>query len=377
MAKQNSLRKHYFLSILIGNCEGFPWRIFLFLLLISFLPYLGAAFDCSFCLWGEAVGLFEHYGNICFTIALPLVFLFFMRGIHHFDQFISNIDTNLIKDKFERKVKLEEFLQTNWTKDPYEPLKFLFIFGGLTFATVNAIHTLRPESIWKHDVYDSISHIGGYIAQRIFFYVWWGYILPILIYRLSVVVITLNKLFHLVIDTDSLDLQPMHPDNAGGLGRLGKMAWNFNIAILVTVIIPVALYYTHGKNSPLVAGIIVQLILLPVVFFLPLLQLHRAMKIKKESLLLDISKYHKCVSDVLVQKIAKDDKEFVGKYDKAKKAYEEESKLRALYKSLEAIPTWPFDMRTFMQFSSTFLLPVLLPALVWLVKKLIDLLPNT
>jgi len=369
MVKKNSLRKDYFFSMLIGTQEGFPWRIFSFLLLISFLPYLGAAFDRSFFLPGKAVGLFEHYGNICFTIVFPLIFLFGMRGIRYFDQFISNIDTNLIEDKFERKAKLEDFLQTNWTKDPYVPLKFLFIFGGLAFATLNAIDTLRPDDIWGYDVYDSKSHMGGYITQRIFFYVWWGYILPILIYRLSVVVITLNRLFHLVIDTDSLDLQPMHPDNAGGLGRLGKMALNFNITIFLTMAISAALYYTHGYNTPLARGIVVQFLLLPIVFFLPLLQVHRAMKIKKESLLLDISKHYKCVSDVLVQKIAKD--------DKVKEEYEEESKLRTLYKSLEAIPTWPFDMHTIMQFTSTFLLPVFLPALVWLVKKLIGLLPNT
>ncbi len=373
MVKQNSLRKDYFLSILIGNREGFPWRIFSFLLLISFLPYLGAAFDRSFFLPGKAVGMFEHYGNICFTIIFPLIFLFGMRGIRYFDQFISNIDTNLIEDKFERKVKLEEFLQTNWTRDPYVPLKFLFIFGGLAFATLNAINTLRPEEVWSHDVYDSVSYIRGYVAQRIFFYVWWAYILPIFIYRLFVVVITLNRLFHLVIDTDSLDLQPMHPDNAGGLGRLGRMALNFNIAILLTMAISATLYYTHGYNTPLVCGIVVQFLLLPVVFFLPLLQVHRAMRIKKESLLLEISKHYKCVSDVLVQKIAKDDKKFLDKYDKVKEEYEEESKLRALYKSLEAIPTWPFDTRTIMQFTST----ILLPALIWLVRGLKTLLQNT
>lgn len=162
MVKHKSLRKHYFLSILIGNREGFPWRIFSFLLLISFLPYLGAAFDDSFCLCGKPVGMFEHYGNICFTIVFPLVFLFGMRGIHYFDQFISNIRTNLIKDKFESKVKIEKFLHTNWTKDPYVVLKFLFIFGGLTFATLNARNTCIPDKVWCHDVYDSISHIKAF-----------------------------------------------------------------------------------------------------------------------------------------------------------------------------------------------------------------------
>ena len=373
MVKQNSLRKDYFLSMLIGNQEGFPWRIFSFLLLISFLPYLGAAFDGSFFLLGKDVGMLEHYGNICFTIVLPLIFLFGWRGIRYFDQFISTIDANIIKDKFERKVKLEEFLQTNWIKDPYVTLKFLCIFGGLTFATVNAINTFRPEVVWGHDVYDSVRHIRGYIAQRIFFYVWWAYILPIFIYRLFVVVITLNRLFHLIIDTDSLDLQPMHPDNAGGLGGLGRMALNFNVAMLLTMAVSATLYYTHGYNTPLVCGIVVQFLLLPIVFFLPLLQVHRAMKIKKESLLLEISKHYKRVSNVLVQKIAKDDRGFVDKYDKVKEEYEEESKLRALYRSLETIPTWPFDTQTIMQFTST----IILPGLLWLVKGLKSLLQNT
>ena len=68
MVNKNTFRKGFFLSMLIGNRERFPWSIFSFLLLISFLPYLGATFDRSFFLPGEAVGMFEHYGNICFTI---------------------------------------------------------------------------------------------------------------------------------------------------------------------------------------------------------------------------------------------------------------------------------------------------------------------
>jgi hypothetical protein len=212
----------------------------------------------------------------------------------------------------------------------------------------------------------------GYIAQRIFFCVWWGYILPILIYRLFAVVITVNRLFRLMLDTDSLDLQPMHPDNAGGLGRLGKMALRFNVAMLLTMVISTTLYYTHGYNRPLACGIVLQFFLLPTVFFLPLLQVHKAMRIKRESLLLEISKRYKLVSEVLVQTIARDEAVCADKYDKVKEPYEEESRLKALYRSLEAIPTWPFDTRTILQFAST----TLVPALLWLVEVLRSFLEN-
>jgi hypothetical protein len=157
----------------------------------------------------------------------------------------------------------------------------------------------------------------------------------------------------------------MHPDNAGGMGVLGRMALNFNVAILLTMPLTAMLYYTHGYNIPLICGIFVQFLLLPVVFFLPLLGAHKAMRLKKESLLLEISKHYQCVSNVLMQKIVKNDKQFAGQYDKVKEEYEEESKLRAIYKSLETIPTWPFDTRTIMQFTSTFILP----ALIWLIKE--------
>jgi len=373
MIKLNALRKNYVFPLVIGNAGKFPWLIFLFLLLISLLPYLGAVFDRSFFLPDGALGIFKHYGNICFTIIFPLIFVFCIQGIHNFDQFIVNIHANLIKEKFEKKEKIDEFLQTNLTKEPYIFLKFLLIFCGFIFATINAINTLEPVKVWNHDVYDSFRHVGGYISQRIFFYIWWAYILPVLIYRLFVIIIILNRVFRLVIDTDSLNLQPMHPDNAGGLGKLGRMALNFNIAILLTMAISAALYYTHGYNLPLVYGMIVQFLLLPIVFFLPLLRAHKAMKLKKESLLLEISKHYKRVSDTLIQKIVKDDISSVNKYDTIKEEYKEEYQLRELYKSLENIPTWPFDLRTIAQFTSTFLLP----AVIWLIDGLKVFLRNT
>jgi hypothetical protein len=247
MAKLNSLRKDFFISILIGDQNGFSWRLVSFLLLISLLPYLGAIFDHSFFLPGKSVGILKHYGNICFTIIFPLVLLFVIQGIRCFDHFVSNIETNIVKDKYGTKVKLDELLHTILDENRYAFLKILFIIIGFIFATVNAINTLMPEEIWGHDVYDSVNHIRGYIAQRIFFYVWWAYILPIFIYRLFAIVISLNRLFRSVIDTDSLDLQPMHPDNAGGLGELGLI-----LKTDTNLLLSDSAQYPHRRLGPLV-----------------------------------------------------------------------------------------------------------------------------
>ena len=125
MARHDSLRKDYLLSILMGTSDGFPWRILLAFLFISLLPYLGALLDWSFLLTGDAVGMFEHYGNICFTIVFPLIFLFSAQGLRHFDQFMRNTKTILIETNFERKMKVEDFLRVNWTRDSFVPLKFV------------------------------------------------------------------------------------------------------------------------------------------------------------------------------------------------------------------------------------------------------------
>jgi hypothetical protein len=341
------------------NNQKFPWHVFLFLLLVSLLPYLGAAFDGSFFLPEESLGIFEHYGNICFTIIFPLIFICYIRGIRNFDRFVEEININLVEDKREEKIKIREFLRAHWDKKSYIPLKFFCISCGFIFATINAINTLEPEKVWRHDVYDSINHIGGYVAQRIFFYLWWAYLLPVFVYHLIVIVIILNRLFRLIIDANLLRLQPMHPDCAGGLGRLGRMSLNFNVAILLSMAVSAALYYTHGYNLPLLYGIVVQFLLLPVVFFLPLLRVHKAMELKKESLLLDISNCYRHLSDSLIRKIAKGD-------SPAKAEYEEELRLRGLYKAFENIPAWPFDVKTIMKFISTFLLPALLWLIEWL-----------
>jgi len=361
--RHHSLRKEYLFGALMGDGEGPVWRLGAFVLLVCALPYLCAAFDGSFFLPGEALGLLEHYGNVSFTVLCPLALFFVVRGIYRFDQFIANVRTNLKREVLQDSTGLKSLLECNWIRDPARGVKFLFIAVGMAFATANAAWAVRPEAVWGHDVYDSIHFTWGYVGQRVFYYIWWGYILPVCAYRLLVICIVLRRVFRFVASTDSLDLQPMHPDKAAGLGQLGAMAWNFNVAAFLTMGISVALYYSHGFTTPLLCGVSLQVALLPGVFFLPLLPVHRAMKSERESILLSISTQYKRVSDALVDKIAAGPDAATGRLVAVRNEYDEEARLRALYRSLESIPSWPFDVRTVLQFAST-----LLPAVLWLVK---------
>ena len=87
---------------------------------------------------------------------------------------------------------------------------------------------------------------------------------------------------------------------------------------------------------------------------------HTAMTAKKEALLLEVSKHYQRVSVVLMQKLAGTDERSLDEYSEVKEEFEKEFGLGGLYRSLERMPTWPFDMRTIAQFSLSIVLPVVL-----------------
>jgi len=353
----NPLLRHPILRDAIRSSTDIPPILFACLAVVSLLPFVAAAADGSFLLKGSGVGLFEHYGNMSFALVLPLTFLFAYRGILSFSEFACSFESCIVRDKFEKDGSLEVFLDRYLRKDILRWLFWLFAVVGCGYAFCNAWNTTHPTDVWGHDVYDSIYHPWGYVAQRIFFFVWWGYLLPVLCYRLVTIVVILHGLFTRVIRTDSLNPQPMHPDGAGGLGKLGEMALYGNFAMLSTMAFTVMLYFTHGFNVPLVAGGVAQFLMLPVVFFGPLIRPHHAMKKNKYGLLASLSAQYGALNSRLYTLLKADARAFAGTLDESHKAQEE---VRALYQDLKQLPTWPFDVPTVSQFMASIGFPVLL-----------------
>ena len=132
---------------------------------------------------GDAVGLFEHYGNIGYISILPLCFCLTSKSISIYDDFMKKIRTIIILEKFEMECKIDDFLERNYINDPFLIIKYVFILIGILFFIYNGKNTLDPQltiSIWRHDVYDSRLHLFSFMAMRFFFLIWWGYLIPIL-----------------------------------------------------------------------------------------------------------------------------------------------------------------------------------------------------
>jgi len=164
----------------------------------------------------------------------------------------------------------------------------------------------------------------------------------------------LNKIF----GTVPIDVHPLHPDNCGGFKPLGdyslKLAYLVSIMglnITILAFAPVTRGQPFKWTTELIIYYSFYLLLTPVLFMLPLIAAHKAMKAKKREMLLEIAhqfeQNHETTYTLL---------------DKA--AFEERVKrvkrLEAFYKMTQlSFPVWPFDLGVLRKFITVVVAPLL------------------
>lgn len=166
---------------------------------------------------------------------------------------------------------------------------------------------------------------------------------------------------------------PLHPDRCCGLGRIGELAMRFNIIIFIVgiyVSLTVVDKILLQKASPF-ADITVPLylsgyaLIAPLLFFLPLGSARQTMKRSKIDFLRPISNKCEQLASAGGADLTTESTQAVG-------AFFETDKLRLqLHKE---IPVWPFDFKSFMQFTGAIVLPispVLVPLLIEYGKTLL------
>jgi hypothetical protein len=189
------------------------------------------------------------------------------------------------------------------------------------------------------------------------------YALTFIVVREVVVLIGLNRFFA----EFTVEIQPMHPDRAGGLRVLGNYVLTTGLLIAV-----VGLYFgMQLLRAQTDAGVLSRefyielaayLLVAPIVFFLPLLSVHTRMGEAKQKLMYEIAQQFDVEYRVLLEGLRRD----TLKLDDVERL----EAIQKIYRIAENAPDWPFNFGIISRFSFAVLLPVLMPVGVDLLGKL-------
>jgi hypothetical protein len=188
------------------------------------------------------------------------------------------------------------------------------------------------------------------------------YLLIYFLFRLALILKVSRKIF-----SGQLKVDLMHEDKCGGLGQVGAVGMILNLILFLLAVTALLFFYTdfmifHAEHSfRSFVMIPAYLIATPIIFFYPLAPLHASMQRRKEELLQltrirfnDIfARYRNIIATYEEGDMAKD----VAQEKRA--MVEEMSDLRTIFKWVDDLPSWPFNIGMTLRFSLSMILPLL------------------
>jgi hypothetical protein len=170
-------------------------------------------------------------------------------------------------------------------------------------------------------------------------------------------VLTLINLNHL-ITTLPIEIAPLHPNSAGGLRAVGDYVFSFGLLAMV-VSLNFGMTLLRGREAPGVlttefyGELSFYLLAAPLLFFLPLWNVHTRMAAARKRLLAEIAEQF--------------DQEYRALFDNLRRNVlepESVSRLEAvqkIYHIAHAAPEWPFDLTLMSKAGAVVFLPILAP----------------
>ena len=170
-------------------------------------------------------------------------------------------------------------------------------------------------------------------------------------------VLTLVNLNHLITALP-IEIAPLHPDNASGLRAVGNYVFSFGLLVIVLSLnFGMTLLRQHAApgilSTEFFAELICYLLAAPLLFFLPLWNVHTQMTAAKKRLLAEIAEQF--------------DQEYRDLFDNLRRNVlnpESVSRLEAvqkIYHIAHAAPEWPFDLTLISKLGALLFLPILAP----------------
>ncbi len=214
-----------------------------------------------------------------------------------------------------------------------------------------------PVSVWL-----TANPIPPIILSPLYFLTF--YALFMFLYDLLITYLTLNK----IVNSQKIRVEPLHPDNAGGLSSIGRFVANLGYimgAIGATFMIS-ALFdpnnLLNGKDYPLAIYIVLYLIFVPFIFFGLLWSTHRAMVKSRDDILIKLSKkFDLLLSEYLKAKSPKETDLIIKELQQTNEMYELAKKFQV----------WPFNydsLRKYFGISLSPFLSMAIPIFEYLIK---------
>lgn len=293
---------------------------------------------------------------------VPIVLGYYLWSFQAISEVIQDLETSDVVDIDESElVEINQTIlniyKSRWRK--FLALSSAAIFSIFVYITRNDLSNSWTSShplprVMLTTITFAVVYMGSVLVLNLISNIW-----------------ILHHILQRELERQDFKVNPLHPDQCGGLRCLSDYALKTAyLAAILGIMVGFIEYQfiSQGNKIDWYVHLIIPLdILLSIIcFFGPLLAAHTGMRRAKDELLLEISKQFQADYSHLHSSLKNDAKTLRKGADKIKE-------LQSFYSVTNDFPVWPFDVRTFRRFLITISSPVL-PILVGIFSKMISLL---
>lgn len=351
---------------IVGNLGS----LVLFFSVLLYVPALLAAkVDGSWFLPEGDKGFLEEFLLPAGVIIIALVAYIFRTIMDFLPTAVMSIVKYKINPELSEQIKpeakehIKKAASFIFQTDGGRSISSLMFDIGLGIFLMISVIALQIAKLFKDPTASTLwadpPHLWGNIAMITvwFILIYFARIIGSYVVRISVALWRLGR----ILDQEKLlDVEPLHPDGAGGLGEFGKLAWRMDLLLMPLVIFLFYWYFTRGMDPVFYILTIACFILVPFVFLLPLWGVHKAMAQAKREEQDILSKRFNLYAPIMRRWFNNEDGTTKEQGFEAQEAIE---RIHVQYERVSKIPVWPFNTITLLKVL-TYMLAVLLPTII-------------
>jgi hypothetical protein len=337
-------------------------KLYIFAIAVAFLPLLFSALLSPIPLFAPSppehpLPFFRDWNMLfLFIVSFPAILIltatdqrFLVRALKE----VKSAGTLTISDEEKDRLALRwyrRFLNINIVGQGVG----ILIGICLAYSTIQALSLPQTGHFIVHD---------GKLLPVGFVYLYCIFLFYTLLFVYMVRIISISLLLRDIVAHSRLKMLPLHPDNCGGLGPVGRIGLRNEYAltllginvVLFLLVDSLYLHVSFSLAALMAAAVIAYLAIAPFVFLAPLLPFRSAMERNKSELIAPVVQRIRKELDRLPEKLSsgqscKDDKERL-------------EELRKIRDVIDELPVWPLDSGTLTKFATAYMVPIIIPIL--------------